>query len=105
MSFISIHLVNNIQLNNKQECIINYLKVQVKGKKVYGDWKIKEVAKIYNDAFTSIETLHRFKIDTLPEASPLLESNELEDFVKQLKKKCYAFQAITSNEATTHKFN
>ncbi|CAB5180814.1 unnamed protein product [Rhizophagus irregularis] len=50
-------LVNNIQLNNKQEHTINYLKVQVKGKKVYGNWKIKEVAKIYNDAFTSVETL------------------------------------------------
>ncbi|PKC07215.1 hypothetical protein RhiirA5_418502 [Rhizophagus irregularis] len=53
-------LVNNIQLNNKQEHTINYLKVQVKGKKVY---------------------------DTLSEASPLLESNKLDDFVKQLKKK------------------
>ncbi|GBC43886.2 hypothetical protein GLOIN_2v1869411 [Rhizophagus irregularis DAOM 181602=DAOM 197198] len=29
-------LVNNIQLNNKQEHTINYLKVQVKGKKAYG---------------------------------------------------------------------
>jgi hypothetical protein len=26
-------LVNNIKLNNKKECTINYLKVQVKGKR------------------------------------------------------------------------
>jgi hypothetical protein len=69
-------LIDNIEPNNKKERIINYLKVQVKGKNAYGDWKIKEVAKIYNDEFTSVETIHKFKIDTLPELSPPLESND-----------------------------
>ncbi|CAI2200963.1 5212_t:CDS:2, partial [Funneliformis geosporum] len=70
-------LVDNIQLNDKNERIINYLKVQIKGKKVYGDW---EVAKIYDDLFTSSETIGKFEIGDLPELSPSLDRDELKSF-------------------------
>ena len=52
-------LVDNIEPNNKKERIINYLKVQIKGKKAYCDLKMKEVAKIYDDVFTSSEGISK----------------------------------------------
>jgi len=33
-------LVDNIQPNDKKERIINDLRVQIRGQKAYGDWKI-----------------------------------------------------------------
>ncbi|CAI2201886.1 1487_t:CDS:2, partial [Funneliformis geosporum] len=73
-------LVDNIQLNDKNERIINYLRVQIKGKKAYGDWKLWEVATIYDNFFTSSETIGQFEIGDLPELSPSLDRDELKSF-------------------------
>jgi hypothetical protein len=61
-------------------------------------------AKIYDDTFMPIKIIFKFKIDNLLELPPLLKSNELKNFINQLKRKCYVFQAILSNEATVHEF-
>ena len=96
-------IVNNTKPNDQNERILD-LKVQIKGQKAYEEWKMSEVAKLYNDAFKSSETMAKFSIDDLPESSPPLTSGDLESFINQLEQKLFAFQAVTTNEATAREF-
>ncbi|CAG8511274.1 501_t:CDS:2 [Ambispora leptoticha] len=97
-------LVNKIKRNDENELIINYFKVQVKDQKPYGDWKMKEISRIYDHAFESSEMIDKFRIEDLPELSAHFSNEELQCFFDDLKRKLYAFQVISSNEATCREY-
>ncbi|CAG8746661.1 24885_t:CDS:2 [Gigaspora margarita] len=91
-------LVNKIKQNEKNvesELFINYFKVQIKDQKPYDDWKMKEISRIYDLAFESSEMIDKFKIEDLPELSAHFSDEEL---------KLQAFQAISSNDATSREY-
>ncbi|CAG8579777.1 6122_t:CDS:2 [Ambispora gerdemannii] len=99
------NLMSRIPRNYLDECILN-LKVQIKGKKTYGDWKIKEVFEdVLHQDFISLNTTPTFNLDYLPALDNPLPREELEFFAKKLEEKLYAFnKEININEATMHEY-
>ncbi|RIB14274.1 hypothetical protein C2G38_2195605 [Gigaspora rosea] len=82
------------------------LKIQIKGKKAYGDWTFKEVSKeIYNDAFDSIESMPIFEIHEIFKLDPPLNDDDLKRFEDNLREKMNIFHnEVTTNEATAREF-
>ncbi|CAG8772809.1 18533_t:CDS:2 [Dentiscutata erythropus] len=82
------------------------LKIQIKGKKAYGDWTLKEVSKeIYNDAFDSIESMQIFEIHEIFKLDPPLNDDGLKRFEDNLREKMNIFHnEVTTNEATAREF-
>ncbi|CAG8608477.1 11745_t:CDS:2 [Diversispora eburnea] len=100
-----MNLISQTKPNELNERILN-LKVRIKGKKAFGDWSFKEVAReIYNDNFDSLRTMRKFDIKDLPELSPPISEEEVKYFIKQLKKKASAFKnCVNTNEATVREY-
>nr|CAG8632193.1 11462_t:CDS:2 [Entrophospora candida] len=58
-------LVVRTDQNDRGERLLD-LKVQIKGKKAYGDWTLKEVSRdIYNNEFDSIGSMSTFKVEEI----------------------------------------
>ncbi|RIB25674.1 hypothetical protein C2G38_2138678 [Gigaspora rosea] len=98
-------LMDRTDSNDKGERYLD-LKIQIKGKKAYGDWTLKEVSKeIYNDAFDSIESMPIFEIEKIIKLDPLLNDNNLNRFENNLREKMNIFHnEVTTNEATAREF-
>ncbi|RIB22676.1 hypothetical protein C2G38_2173373 [Gigaspora rosea] len=99
--------LESLSITNSTELLVRYplsdLSIQVKDQKPYSDWKMKEISRIYDDAFESSEMIDRFKIEDLPELSAHF-SEELQCFFDDLKRKLQAFQVISSNDVTCHEY-
>lgn len=65
---------------------------------------MKEISRIYDHAFESSEMIDKFKIEDLPELSAHFSDEELQCFFKDLERKLQAFQAISSNDATSREY-
>ncbi|CAG8539213.1 677_t:CDS:2 [Ambispora leptoticha] len=99
------NLMSRTPRNNLDECVLN-LRVQIKGKKSYGDWKLKEVFEdVLHQDFISLNTTPTFNLDYLPALDNPLTREELEFFVKKLDEKLHAFnKEININQATMHEY-
>ncbi|CAG8449284.1 6786_t:CDS:2 [Scutellospora calospora] len=80
----------------------NDLKIQIKGKKAFGDWTLKEVgSEIYKNTFTSMDSMRKLSLEDFPELNPSFSDDEIAYFIKQLEDKVFAFNnKISTNEAT-----
>jgi len=98
-------LVVRTDLNDRGDRFLD-LKIQIKGKKAYGDWSFKEVAKeIYNDAFDSIDSMPTLEIEEVFKLDPPLNDDDLKRFEDNLREKMTIFHdEVTTNEATAREF-
>ncbi|RHZ87117.1 hypothetical protein Glove_40g8 [Diversispora epigaea] len=98
-------LLSHTEPNESNERVLN-LKVQIKGKKEFGDWGLKEVAReIYNSAFDTLDTMQKFDIEEFPKLNQCFTEEEVENFVNQLKEKAFVFNnAVNTNGATEREY-
>ncbi|RHZ80360.1 hypothetical protein Glove_137g108 [Diversispora epigaea] len=98
-------LLKETKSNKSNERILN-LKVKIKGKKAFENWKFKEVThEIYNNEYTNVDAMPKFLIENLPELSLPIEEEEIKYFITNLKNKAFAFHnCIHTNKATVHEY-
>ncbi|CAG8588009.1 17587_t:CDS:2, partial [Funneliformis caledonium] len=82
------HLVEKFKEEGKNELSLD-LKVRIRNRKSFGDWKLEEVLKnIYNYKSSMLELVSDdFKLEDLHQLSPTLSDEELNTIVEQLKVK------------------
>src|SRR5204863_7728802 len=98
--------VNKMRQNDRNELVIDYLKVQVMDQKPYSEWKLDEVLlNIYHrkTGYPEFE-FEKFNLDNLPPLSPQLSNEELNEIVGQLKDRKLVFQDVNNYETTAHEF-
>ncbi|CAG8657593.1 25265_t:CDS:2 [Gigaspora rosea] len=98
-------LVARTDSNSQGERFLD-LKIQIKGKKAYGDWTFKEVSnELYNNAFNSIDSMPIFEIEEIFKIDPPLNDDDLKRFEYNLREKMRIFHnEVTINGATTREF-
>ncbi|CAG8530535.1 5408_t:CDS:2 [Dentiscutata erythropus] len=77
------------------------LKIQIKRKKVFRNWTLKEVgSEIYKNTFNSIDSIQKLNLEEFSELNSSFNKEKIEYFIKQLKDKAFAFNnKISSNKA------
>ncbi|KAF0466809.1 hypothetical protein F8M41_026096 [Gigaspora margarita] len=100
-----MNLLTRTRPNESNERILD-LKIQIKGKKAFGDWTLKEVGnEIYKNNFNSIDSMQKLNLEEFPELEPSFSSEEIEYFIQQLKDKAFAFNnKISTNKATVREY-
>ncbi|CAG8625523.1 16897_t:CDS:2, partial [Racocetra persica] len=96
---------DDIVPNESNERILDF-KIQIKGKKAFGDWTLKEVgSEIYKNTFISIDSMRKLSLEDFPELNLSFSDNEIAYFIKQLEDKAFAFNnKISTNEATVWEY-
>ncbi|CAG8848750.1 18453_t:CDS:2, partial [Gigaspora margarita] len=100
-----MNLLTRTRPNESNERILD-LKIQIKGRKAFGDWTLKEVGnEIYKNNFNSIDSMQKLNLEEFPELEPSFSSEEIEYFIQQLKDKAFAFNnKISTNKATVREY-
>ncbi|RIB11386.1 hypothetical protein C2G38_2203574 [Gigaspora rosea] len=81
------------------------LKIRIKGKKAYGDWKFRDVFQdVLKQNHTSLDTVPRFNPNELPIINPPMSAQELDLFIKKLEEKYHTLRNEIKNEATSREF-
>ncbi|CAG8625974.1 9102_t:CDS:2, partial [Diversispora eburnea] len=103
--FLLMKLLKETKPNESNERCLD-LKIEIEGKKAFGDWKFKEVIReIYNNEYTNVDAMPKFLLENLPELSSPIEEEEIECFITNLKNKAFAFHnCIHTNEATVREY-
>ncbi|CAG8648299.1 5315_t:CDS:2, partial [Cetraspora pellucida] len=97
-------LVKKISDGEKRD--LGDLKVRIKNRKAYSEWKLDEVLRdIYHYKSGILDAeVKKFDMECLPLSSPPLSDKELDKLVEQLKDKKNVFEKVNVNEATTREF-
>ncbi|CAG8789501.1 28624_t:CDS:2, partial [Racocetra persica] len=104
--YLFMNLLTRTRPNESNERILD-LKIQIKGKKAFGDWTLKKVgSEIYKNTFTSIDSiLRKLSLEDFPELNLSFSDDEIAYFIKQLEDKAFAFNnKISTNEATVREY-
>ncbi|CAB4424360.1 unnamed protein product [Rhizophagus irregularis] len=98
-------LLNNIDQNGQNQYDLD-LKIRIKKRKSYSDWKIGDVLReIYNYKIDVLEMVQvEFDMNSLPESSPPLSTEVQDKIAEQLEDKKIVFKRVYANEATTREF-
>ncbi|CAG8647348.1 10008_t:CDS:2 [Rhizophagus irregularis] len=98
-------LLNNIDQNGQNQYDLD-LKIQIKKRKVYSDWKIGDVLReIYNYKIDVLKMVQvEFDMNSLPKSSPPLSTEVQDKIAEQLEDKKIVFKRVYANEATIREF-
>lgn len=98
-------LVKKFKKEGEDELILD-LKVLIRNRKPFSDWKIEEVLRdIYHYENSIIESVSKnFNMEELPQSSPPLSDEVLSKVVEQLDDKKLIFDKVNINEATAREF-
>ncbi|CAB5395023.1 unnamed protein product [Rhizophagus irregularis] len=82
------------------------LKIRIKNRKAYSDWKIGDVLQeIYNYKMNNLEMVRvEFDMSSLPESSPPLSTEVQDKIAEQIEDKTIVFEKVDANEATAREF-
>ncbi|CAB4382743.1 unnamed protein product [Rhizophagus irregularis] len=82
------------------------LKVLIRNRKSYSDWKLEEVLQdVYHYESGILESVsNNFNMEDLPQLSPPLNDEVLNKIVEQLNDKKFVFDKVHTNEATAREF-